>query len=60
MFALSNYDGILENTIAGGATTGDIGLRFDITTSMNNAAQNVITGVDTSILDQGTGNIINP
>jgi parallel beta-helix repeat protein len=51
---------VYKNRITGGITPNDIGVYLDMSTSENSVIKNKISGVDTSIADDGTGNIVIP
>ena len=56
----STDNAVLENTIIGGTRAGDIGIYLSPYTSDNRLVRNIISGVDVTIVDDGTGNTIMP
>jgi len=56
----STDNAVLENTISGGTRVGDIGIYLNPYTSGNRLVRNIISGVDVTIVDDGTGNTIKP
>jgi parallel beta-helix repeat protein len=57
---ISTSINIIKNVVTGGTTTGDIGILLDPYTYTSTVAKNIISGVDTLILDQGIGNTVIP